>query len=154
MHLLLTRSLSAEFRHWLKKKHKNFDDFDSREQRHQFRKFVRRWNSNELSERYYSGKYSKPLEAAARSDHKWKVQPYTASTCTGSSFLAGSGSYLIVLALQFADSITGDERQQLAAVKQDNEIDIGPELPEVGVIVVIACHDCLHHLSTPVFTDT
>eukprot|EP00045_Choanoeca_perplexa_P004187 m.36037 g.36037 ORF g.36037 m.36037 type:complete len:285 (-) comp12441_c0_seq5:34-888(-) len=112
--------LNPEFRHWLKKKHKNFDDYDSREQRHKFRKFVRYWNNGELSDRYYSGKYSKPLAAAARSEHKWNVSTDRLALFT----IHHLGR------VQFADSITGDERQQLAAVKQDNDVDIGPALPE------------------------
>ncbi|KAI8347633.1 hypothetical protein EDC96DRAFT_521102 [Choanephora cucurbitarum] len=63
---------ATEFRLWLKEaKNKYFDELSSKDTRYYFKKFVKKWNSHELEEKYYKGLNSTQLDASDSTRYKW-----------------------------------------------------------------------------------
>ncbi|KAG1474796.1 hypothetical protein G6F56_000131 [Rhizopus delemar] len=63
---------ATEFRLWLKEhKDRYFDELNSKDARHYFKKFVKKWNRNELEGKYYKGLNSSQLDSSDVTRYKW-----------------------------------------------------------------------------------
>jgi len=63
---------NAEFQYWLKKKkHIYFSDISTEKGKKYFKKFVKKWNNVELSQKYYEGKIK--ISNSERSRYNWGI---------------------------------------------------------------------------------
>ncbi|KAI8890595.1 hypothetical protein K501DRAFT_206632 [Backusella circina FSU 941] len=105
-----------EFRMWLKEaKHKYIDEISSKESRRYFKKFVKKWNENELDDKFYKGMSSAQLGSSDTTRYKW-------------AFAKKLDQFELDSVRDNVDSMTNQSRgdDKMAAGRRRN---VGPSMP-------------------------